>query len=312
MSYNGKTPQSVSGFDPYKGRYQVYVTQAELGVWARTVTAQTQEGDQYHDAFSIFEDAEKAIAAFFDGSMGTYIDIMTGQTKSYPQIADQTDIHQMFFDDYNIRTIYYPLFPSFESYTDQNNAYWYTVLNHWANRIKRFCKFNKIRYQKLIQTMMIEYNPIADYWTNEKKIDANAPYITIANNKNSTGEYAMNPMVADWNQVAGSVDGADNPMDIHGHNAYKNKAADEVKNEHFTTTYDDASTARLESYDKQTGGTESVLPSSGSFSKREEEGNKGAVSPQDMVEKEFDIAQLWNIVELFMKDLSKEIYLQVW
>jgi len=31
-----------------------------------------------------------------------------------------------------------------------------------------------------------------------------------------------------------------------------------------------------------------------------------------MVVKEFDIAQLWNIVELFMKDLSKEIYLQVW
>lgn len=308
MSYNGKTPQSVSGFDPYKGRYQVYVTQAELGVWARTVTAQTQEGDQYHDAFAIFEDAEKAIAAFFDGSMGTYIDIMTGQTKSYPQIADQTDIHQMFFDDYNIRTIYYPLFPSFESYTDQNNAYWYTVLNHWANRIKRFCKFNKIRYQKLIQTMMIEYNPIADYWTKEKEVGANSPYVSISNNKSSQVGPAEDMTIDDWNQDVEHPDGYTTET--------TNSANTDVTNKHYTTTYDDAAQSRLESYDVQTGGTKtdstSQSPNSGYFKKREEEGNKGAVSPQDMVVKEFDIAQLWNIVELFMKDLSKEIYLQVW
>jgi hypothetical protein len=98
--------------------------------------------------------------------------------------------------------------------------------------------------------MMIEYNPIADYWTNEKKIDANAPYITLANNKNPSSNYAMNPMVADWNQVAGSVDGADNPMDIHGHNAYKSKADANITNKHYTTTYDDSGNSRLESYDE--------------------------------------------------------------
>lgn len=308
MSYTGKTPQSVSGFDPYKGRHQIYVTQAELANWAYTVTQQTQEGEQYHDALSIFEDAEKAIAAFFDGSMGTYTDIMTGQTKSYPQIADQTDIHQMFYDDYNIRTIYFPLFPSFESYTDQNNAYWYTLLTHWANRIKRFCKFNKIRYQKLIQTMMIEYNPIADYWTKEKEVGANSPYVSISNNKDSQVGPAEDMTIDDWNQ------------DVEHPNGYKttttNTTDNDVTNKHYTTTYDNAAESRLESYDVQTGGTETVStpesPNSGYFKKREEEGNKGAVSPQDMVVKEFDIAQLWNIVELFMKDLSKEIYLQVW
>lgn len=101
-------------------------------------------------------------------------------------------------------------------------------------------------------------------------------------------------------------------MDIHGHNAYKSRADQDITNKHYTTTYDNTAESRLESYDEQSGGTENVLPSSGSFSKREEEGNKGTVSPQDMVIKEFDIAQLWNIVEVFMNDLSKEVYLNVY
>lgn len=309
MSYDGKTPQMMRFSELYRGNARkVYVTIAELGNWASAVTSQTQEGQPYHDALSIFEDAEKAIAAFFDGSMGTYVDIMSGETKSYPLIATQDDIDQMFFDDYNSRLVYWPLFNLNYEFTEQNNDRWYAVLNHWANRVKRFCKFNKIRYQKLIQTMMIEYNPIADYWTKEKELGANSPYISISNNKSADTDPAENMTIDDWNK------------DVHHTDGYKtqttNSANNNVTNEHYTTTYDNAAKSRLESYDVQTGGTRndstSYSPNSGYFKKREEEGNKGAVSPQDMVVKEFDIAQLWNIVELFMQDLSKEIFLQVY
>lgn len=309
MSFEGRTPQMMQIFEPYRGRdRQIYVTIAELANWARAITAQTQEGEPYHDAKEIFEDAEDAIAAFFDGSMGTYVDIMTGETKSYPEIADVTDIEQMFYDDYNTRLVYYPLFNLTNEIKEKNNDRWYVVLTHWANRVKRFCKFNKIRYQKLIQTMMIEYNPIADYWTKEKEIGANSPYISISNNKSSQVGPAEDMTVDDWNQDTAHADGYTTET--------TNSADANVTNKHYTTTYDDAAESRLESYDVQTGGTKSNTtsqsPNSGYFKKREEEGNKGTVSPQDMVVKEFDIAQLWNIVELFMKDLSKEIFLQVY
>ena len=308
----GKRPQQVRLYDPDRGRHGIFVTMAELQNWAYNISMRTQEGEPYHDANDLMIEAYHKIAEFFDGSKGTYIDIMTGEARPYPIICTWEDIRNYFGDDYNIRMLGTPLFSRSYNYTDDNDAQWYHICRVFHDRVIRFCKFNNIRYTKLIQTMMIEYNPIADYWTNEKKIDANAPYITIANNKNSTSNYAMNPMVADWNQVAGSVDGADNPMDIHGHNAYKSRADQDITNKHYTTTYDNAAESRLESYDEQSGGTENVLPSSGSFSKREEEGNKGTVSPQDMVIKEFDIAQLWNIVEVFMNDLSKEVYLNVY
>lgn len=304
-------------FYPDKGRRRIYVTVAELWNWAIRIKNNTQEGELYHDSLDKLKDAYKEIAAFFDGSMGTYKDIMSGLEVAYPVICDWEDIRDYFADYYNTRFIYKPLFQEAWEYTDDNNAKWRAILDQYCGRIHRFCKFNKIRYQKLLQTMMLQYNPIADYWTKEKEISANAPYITIANNKDNQSGYSMDPMVADWNQVAGSVDGADNPMDVHGHNKYSSsttsKADSNVKNEHYTTTYDDASNNRLESFDLQTGGTktdnEQVMPSSGVFRKREEDGNKGSISPQDAVIKEFDIAELWNLVKLFCDDLSKDIFL---
>ena len=86
-----------------------------------------------------------------------------------------------------------------------------------------------------------------------------------------------------------------------------------MKNEHFTTTYDDSSATRLESYDKQTGSTENKneIPQSAALRKKEIEGH-AATPIQDVIQKEFDIAHLWDIVENFMDELSYETYLSVW
>lgn len=304
----GKRPQQARLFDPDRGRHGIFVTMSELQNWAYDISNNTQEGEPYHDANDLMIDAYKKIAEFFDGSRGTYIDIMSGETRSYPEICDWQDIRDFFGDDFNIRMLGTPLFSRSYNYTDDNDAQWYYICQIFHNRVVRFCKFNNIRYTKLIQTMMLEYNPIADYWTKEKEVGANSPYVSISNNKDSQVGPAENMTIDDWNQDVSHANGY--------HTETTNSADNDVTNKHYTTTYDDAATSRLESYDVQTGGTKtdstSESPNSGYFKKREEEGNKGAISPQDMVIKEFDIAQLWNIVELFMKDLSKEIFLQVY
>lgn len=287
-----------------------YVTFPELYKWA---SQQAIHHTSYEDAAERIDSAIEAIAAFFDGSLGTYTDIMTGQTRDYPEICEATDIYDYFQDEFAKRLIAWALFEKGNDFTVNEDSYWYSVVLHFEGRIKRFCKFNKRRYEKLLQTMMIDYNPIADYWTNEKTLHANAPYITIANNKGEQGTYSDDPHIADWNQVAGTVDGAVNPMNGK---IYKTSASadNQVKNEHFTTTYDDSSDSRLDSYDLQTGGTktESESPTNGDFTRRSEEGNKGTVSPQDMVAKEVDLSALWNVVKLFLDELSKEIFLQTY
>lgn len=303
---DGKTPRMLTVTNHFRGRHSLYVTIAELGNWAEAITAATQEGERYHNSLELFREAEEAIAAFFDGSMGTYTDIMTGETKNYPVIASWEDINGMFYDDYNSRLVYWPLYVNPLNYVEKNNAAWYSVLTHWVNRVKRFCKFNQIRFQKLIQTMMIEYNPIADYWTKEQEIGGGSQ-IDIS----SAVDDKFDVYAGAW----------------YNDKQYKNESANQsggtaalqspttIQNNHYTTTYDDDSESRLESYDTQTGGTTThsvqTNPAEGYFKQRKEEGNKGTVSPQDMVVKEFDIAQLWNIVEIFMNELAKEIFLQI-
>lgn len=297
----GKTPQQlIPPFDRYRTNKSIYITQTELYNWAYLKTNSTQEGEPYHDALSIFNDAVDAIAAFFDGSLGTFVDPMTGQTIDYPEVCDATDVKDYFNDDFNSRLIYWPLFSTYFDYTEDNDYQWYRTLEHWAGRVKRFCKFNGLKYTKLMQLSAIEYNPLADYWSKEKELQGSAPYATIVNDQNS--EYGN---VSNWTAASGKTE-------------YKSESGPQdttngIQNKHFTTTYDDATQNRLESYDQQTGKVESKqeIPQSATLRKKEIEGH-AATPIQDVIQKEFDIAHLWDIFEGFMDELAKEIYLQVY
>ena len=295
-----KVPQQVRLNSPDRGRQPIFVTQAELFNWAVSITRKTQEGDPYHDAKSIYDEAVGAIAAFFDGTLGTFVDPMTGQTVDYPEVCTSTDVGDFLCDDFNSRMISWPLFSRAIYYTDDNDAEWYSVLTHWAGRIKRFCKFNGLKYTKLMQLSAIEYNPLADYWSKEKELQGSAPYATISNP--SSGEYGN---ITSWTAATGKTE--------YKSESGPQNSTDGVQNKHFTTTYDDSSNSRLESYDQQLGKVESKqeIPQSATLRKKEIEGH--ASTPiQDVIEKEFDIAHLWDIFEGFMDELAKEIYLQVY
>ena len=194
----GKVPQMIRIGSPDRGRRPIYVSQAELFNWASKITRSTQEGEPYHDALQIYNSAVSAIAAFFDGSKGTFVDPMTEQLVSYPTICTSTDIGDFLCDEFNTRLLCWPLYYRAWEYEDDNDGKWYTVLNFWAGRVKRFCKFNGTKYDKLVRLSTIEYNPLADYWSKEKELNATAPYATISNP--SSGEYGS---VSSWTASGG-------------------------------------------------------------------------------------------------------------
>jgi hypothetical protein len=131
----GKRPQQVRVFPPDRGKKAIYVTSAEIFNWAADKTAHTQEGERYHDAMSYFNEACKAIASFFDGSRGTFINPITGETVSYPVVCTQNDVADYIEDNFNTFLIYWPLYERIEYYTDDNDERWYSVLKHWSTRI---------------------------------------------------------------------------------------------------------------------------------------------------------------------------------
>lgn len=277
----------------------IYITFGELWNWAVHKTNTTQEGEPYHDAADLLLDAFDAIAEFFDGSLGTFVNPLTGQTINYPEICESEDIQWHFRDNFNSRLIYRPLFNNFYTYTDDNDEYWYNCVKTFSKRIERFCKFNFTKYNKLIQLSAIDYNPLADFWTKEKELNATAPYATIKNHSGS--EYGdMNS----WEAATGKTD-------------YKITTGPEnnttgITTTHQTTTFDSTS-FRDESKDISLGKTEqkNEIPQSATLRKKEIEGND-ASPMQDIIEKEFNIAHLWDIVDTFMNEIAKEVFLQVY
>lgn len=269
--------------------HPLYITQAQLYKWCEE---KSRLGPvEYSTALTLYENAAKTIAAFFDGSLGTFRNPMTGETQSYPEICSYQDVMGFFAQEFGLKSIGVS---NYNPCGDKDEQFW-TILNQWKGRIERFCKFNKKTYLRLLQLSAIDYNPLADFWKKDTETQGHAPYASLQNNQDR-------PRVSDWTLTNNNKD----------YSSTTSTTGNGIENKHQTTTYDSA-TFRDESKDIQTGGTTTTnnIPNSADFKTFDEEGND-ATPMQDIIMKEFDIAHLWNIFELFMNDLSKEIYLSVW
>lgn len=275
----------------------IYITCAELYMWALEKTNSTQEGDPYHDALTKFQNAMKAIASLFDGTMGTYTDPMTGQTKSYPTICDWNDILDMYMDEYNARLVAMPLFDTAYAYKEDNDLRWYNCLLSFCGRIQRLVKFMKLPYSKIVRSLVAEYNPLADYFSNEKEIGGNAPYAGIHVPQGQTF-----PEINSW---------------VSSNNSkvnYVNATTSTRQVDNYTSTYDDSSRGRLESYSVESGGpsTTTDIPNSAYFKDKKVEGND-ASSPQEALEREMALANaLMDIVHMFCEEINKEVFIQIY
>lgn len=299
---NGREPiwANISPFSRRSARRPIYITFVELYQWAFDKTNSTQEGDPYHDAISKLQNAMKAIASLFDGSLGTFIDPISQTEISYPAICDWNDIFNMYCDDYKSRLVAMPLFNTAYTYTPDNDLRWYNCLTSFCGRIERYVKFNTIAYKKFLATAVIKYNPISDYWTKSLEKGGNAPKAGIIDGKETTDG---KPDINSW-QVSNNGDAAYGSSSSVSSNG-------EINN--YTTTYDDASNSRLanrQTTDNSGSNNTTVnTPNNAYFVRREEEGFKGT-SPQDILEKEIELSRVYeDIVRGFCEELNKEIFL---
>lgn len=305
---NGRTPlwANTSPFSRRSARRPIYITCAELYNWCVDKYNTTQEGQTYHDAYGKFTDAMKAIASLFDGSLGTFIDPISQTQISYPAICDWNDILDMYCDDYNSRLVAMPLFDPAMSYTPDNDLYWWNCLLSFCGRIQRYVKFNTIAYKKFLATAVMKYNPISDYWTKTLEKGGNAPKAGIVDGKSTTDGQ---PDINSWQNSNNGDTAYGTSSSAHTHTDMEN----------YTTTYDDASNTRLAGRTvsdsplaSNTASSTTTIPNSAYFVRREEEGFKGT-SPQDILEKEIELARVYeDIVHGFCEELNKEIFLSTY
>lgn len=295
----GTTPiWANQGFYSRRGRNRpIYITCAELYNWA---VDKANAGDSSY--LTRFENAMKAIASLFDGTLGTFVSPMDGKTYSYPVICNQSDILDLYMDEYNWRLITMPLYDSAMAYREDNDVRWANCLNSFCGRIERLVRFTTPSWKRILEAMAIKYNPLADYFSKEKEIGGNAPYAGI---NVPTGQTF--PEINSWEKSN------------NGHTDYKSESeTDGTKiptTKNYTTTYDDAKTGRLASYSTNEYKTsnKNEIPNSAYFKDRKVEGND-ASSPQEALERELEIAQAFqDLVHKYCEDvINTEVFLSVY
>ena len=281
----------------------IYITCAELYNWCVDKYNTTQVGDPYHDAYEKFTDSMKAIASLFDGSLGTFVDPMSGATVDYPEICDWNDILDLYMDEYNSRLVAMPLYDNAYAYSENNDVRWWNCLLSFTGRINRLVKFLTPSYARIMRAMAIEYNPLADYFKKVKEIGGNAPYAGILVDTEHGKTF---PEVNSW--VSSN----------NGHIDYSSESEADGTNKpttkNYSTTYDDSSTGRLASYSETTGKTKNKteIPNSAYFKDLNEEGNTGA-SPQEALEKELAIANAFmDLVHQFCEYVNTEAFIGIY
>ena len=250
------------------------------------------------------------------------------------------------------------------------------VLDEWCEVIKFFVTTNKEKYLRLLALLNLQYNPIDNYdkveyedfgYEGQEKNDRDIKARQLSGVK-ITGPSTDAAITYGAGETPGSLSGSfDNDYKknsavaqvgdtINGDKAGNATVVEETgvttasttsvggstpTSNHYTTTYDDATRDRLESYDTSTGtvatsqkGTSSedvptmIEAYSGSpntpsytdtksFTNRKDNrelqtwGNAGVTLTQDMIMKEQEmLKEGWNVVKMFCEELNKEIFLQ--
>lgn len=285
-----------------KSTRPIYIDFAALYSWA---VKKSNEGTTIY--LTRLQDAMKSIASLFDGSLGTFKSPMDGQIYSYPVICNQSDIMDMYLDEYRSRLVAKPLYSNAFEYWegDYDDIEWVNCLSSFCSRIERLVRFTTPSWKRILEAMAIKYNPLADYFSNEKEQGGSAPYASISADENDNTDVK----ISNW-------------IKSNGKNDYKTSGSSNAHQEinNYSTTYDDSSNARLQSRQaidapKTSNEYDSTqeLPNTGWFRRKSVEGND-ASSPQEALERELEIAQAFqDLVHKYCEDvINTEVFLSVY
>ena len=285
-----------------KSTRPIYIDFAALYSWA---VQKSNDGVTMY--LTRLQNAMKSIASLFDGTLGSFTSPMDGKTYNYPVICNQSDILDMYLDEYRYRLVAKPLYSNVFEYWegDYNDIEWVNCLSSFCSRIERLVRFTTPSWKRILEAMAIKYNPLADYFSNEKEQGGNSPYASIENNA------AGDPKISSWTSSN------------NGKSSYQTNTTTSDTNSgtisNFSTTYDDASNDRLASRQTTSGQngrtlqSASDLPNTGWFRDKRVEGND-ASSPQEALERELEIAQAFqDLVHKYCEDvINTEVFLSVY
>lgn len=369
-----------------RGNKKFYITIVDLAQWAYNITQNTEEGDEFHDAYSRFTSLFDTATTLFDGSL-TYTDPQTlhntvPSTIHYPQILTNPEggiskeLINHYLEVFPYRLIVNPVEPGkFNPRIDvmRNMSYddaMYATLDRLDRMIQRFVTFNKEKFLRLLALLNLKYNPIDNYDGTEKeemgysgketmereihaeqlsglKITGPSTDAAIGSEGSLSGNfnnsYKKNSAVAQVSDTKnGAIAGDATVTESTGVTTASTTTSGGTnpKSSHYTTTYDDATENRLESYDTEEGtiaqsqkGTQSEdiptmieaysgSPNSPSYTDTREFdqrkdgrdlrkwGNMGTTTSQDMINQEREmLLEGWNIIGIFCEELNKEIFL---
>lgn len=254
----------------------------------------------------------------------------------------------------------------------------YAALDKICRMVEKFTILNSEKYLRRLQILNLVYNPIDNYdghevedlgyegkETLDREVKASQlsgvkitgpstnAAITWGSGENTgslaggfTNDYKKTSAVAQvGDTVNGEKAGDATVNETTGETTASTTTAGgtDVKSSHYTTTYDDDTDGRLQSYDTSVGtvatsqkGTSSEdvptmieaysgAPNSPSYkdTKNYEErkdkrnltkwGNMGTMTTQNMIEQEIEmLKEGWNVVEDFMEELNQHIFLSVY
>ena len=294
----GKRPVSLCDFESFRliNRRPIYVTFTELYNWAIEIFENTQEGDDYHDALNMIEEAIGLAESLWNGSIQVNDPTNPDDTFNLIPFLSEGDMLDVFLFDYNNRYIGWPLFSRGYQYTDDNDEYWYKVCTVFCGKLKRAVMECGQEYFRKIRALSIEYNPIEDYWSKSMEKGGTAPYASIADGTDGTD-------ISSWTTSNGKSE----------YKTTNELGTDGITNEHETSTQD-STTYRAEYRDTQKGTTtnKNEVPNSGYFRRRSEEGNKGTPIA-DLIKKEYELGEpLGEIFDEYMKKITDKTLLLYW
>lgn len=339
----------------------IYTTLNEWNTWATLQQESVEKPLSYRIAEAI---------PFFKG------EIINPETKEpFPQImnTDELDsyISTHYEDKYMAKPIQKNRLAKFSEDREAANQIAKASATEIVKRATAFCKANYYKYAGLLQTLYFDYDPIENYRMieegNDKTnysgkeyndhdtkanqlggLEINGPLssATLGTNQDGTPSISLsfdmnNKIVSSSNQVSDTRLGEMGSQVTN--NSVTTTAGSPVQTDHYTTTYDDSSRARLESYDTDNGTTANTSMGIGevsnpvtgkaysgapnspsykdskSFEDRLDEtshkltrsGNIGVTTSQQMIESERELRR-FNLVKEFCEELFKEISLSVW
>ena len=327
--------------------------------------------DPYYGDYTDFNLAFTSILPIFDGTQ-TYTDPQTlhddvPATIYYPKLLeDIADLTQIYDYEYEERLFARPL-KICKKY-DENM---HELVQYFKYKVYNFVLINEEKYLRKLRIFNLKYNPIENVDAVEKGVD-NTEYKGERTSERTPATTDIDADTVIGRKIEGQItgtytDGTAPTLNVNGSNKTKvdqvtdNEAGkkgawgtgqaanqpsvtsgSEVKTSHYTTTYDDASQNRLESYDKTEGDSAShsigiseesdiareeiytgslpmaLYKDTESFTNRKDAGdyehvrygNVGVTSSQELIEQERQMADGLIIIREFCEDLNKEIFLQ--